>query len=116
MDLERLDTIMMDINLLYIESKKALSLENKIEIYNKGSILIKEGEKLIENLENMIENINLDDKNPSIDINNIIRLLSLPNISFKEVIEIIKDLSYKKNEIPNSIEIIDIENEIICLD
>lgn len=116
MDLERLNTIMMDISLLYVESKKSSSLENKVELYNKGSILIKEGERLLENLENVVENINIDDEKSKIDINNIIRLLSLPNISFEEVTGIIKDLTIKNKEISNDIEIIDIDNEIICID
>lgn len=112
---KRLQNLLSQINLIYIDSQKKISLEKKMEIYNKGSALIVEAESLIEtiqaNLADLGKNGNTNDFSK---INEYADLLSIPNQNFDQVLYIVEKLCELNRALPTTAKIFDnVENELV---
>lgn len=113
---KRLDNIMSQITLIYIDSQKKISLEKKLENYNKGNLLISEALHLIEKMQTDITNLAPSTVNKS-QINKIglyLEMLSMPNPKFDEIMYIIEQLTGVNSGLSTSTQIIDnVEQEVI---
>lgn len=83
----RLTSLMTSINLLYIECQEKRTLPKKVEAYSKGMAMINEAKILIEALQNEIirlDTMKVDPKQMG-QIDKLIDIVSLPGISFPEL-------------------------------
>ena len=120
-NIKRLDQIINEMSLIYIDSKQKLSMEKKIEYYVKTNSLINESSKLFEELEKTItsldDNINdINNLNNSIqsdlNVDHLINLLSEKS-TFTEVSYVLQKLLAQHNNLLQSSESIIIDKEDI---
>lgn len=120
-----------ELNLKLIPDNEINSLEHNTKKYYEGLTLIKKSEHLIDILKNQILDLEKDlgnifnkglEQNDNIDdilrinnqINKMIKLIKLPNITFDEVLNVITEFKNIQKNIPSKATIReDIHNEII---
>lgn len=113
---DKLTEIMSDLEFIRLDSQKRLTLQKKSENYNKGTILLNEAYLLIDALQAEIDNLDTS-KMDSSEIKNtkkLIDLLSMPNLNFKELMYISKQLKSISSGLKTTATITDnIENQVI---
>jgi hypothetical protein len=112
---KKLKDIMSQIQIIYIESKQKISIEKKLENYNKANLYINEAEKLLEDLINNIKNLNTTnvDKSQISKVNHYIELLTSSNPKFDEIYFIVEQLMGIISGVPSTTSIIDnIDQEV----
>lgn len=101
--------------IIYLDSNKKLSLEKKLENYNKSNLLMSESHELIDNLQKEILNLDTNNpvKTPNSKINELIELLSNNNNNpkFDEVLYIVQQLQNISKGLPVTTQITDNVNQ-----
>ena len=107
---QRLVNLMTDINLIYLEAKeKKTDLQKKLEHYTNGITLISEAEQLLDLLQNQIAGLDMTkaDKSQVGNAKSLIETLSIPNLNYKELINIVQQLKQISAGLPNTPKITD---------
>jgi len=114
---KRLNNILNQIEMLYIDShNNKLSLQRKLENYNKSSIFITQATQLIEKMQSEIQNLDTSkiDNSQNSKINELINMLSIKNTNFDQVIYIVEQLRAISSGQPIATEIIEnVDQEVI---
>ena len=116
---QKLISLISEIDLIYIESKRKLPLTKKYENYNKIILLVGEAKKLIDLMQIEISNLDTSKVNKSQDSNldRLIELLSLPNLNFTNLMAIDEQFRSISAGLPVSAEINDnVEKEVMIYD
>lgn len=113
---KKLQDIMSQIQIIYMDSKQKITFEKKLENYEKANLYINEAVQLIEKLQNDINNINNTKTDPAqiARVNQFIDMLSMNNPKFEEVLYIVQQLRAINAGLPTTTQITDnVEQEII---
>jgi hypothetical protein len=97
-----LPNILNEVKTLYINSKESKSLDQKQKNYQKSTLLINKGKEQIENLKKEIADLDTSQCTPNqiLEADKLIELLNAPNLNFKEVMHIVKQLKGIVSGIP----------------
>lgn len=100
----RLNKLITDIELIYLEatSSSKQPLKKKLEQYNQGMILLREAKPLVDALQNEITNLDLSkaDLSQMDQASRLIKLMSVPNLKFQEILPIVKQLKEISTGVP----------------
>ena len=113
---KRLVQLMSDISLIYVLSKEDQSLQKKFEHYQNANVLIPEAKKLIDDLQSEVYNLDMSkvDKSHTPNAKKLADLLTTPNLNFKEVAYIVKELKQMANGLPTTANVNDnMEKEVV---
>lgn len=101
---KRLDKIITDLELMYVESKGNIPIKQKFETYKRATVLNTEALYLLEKIRSEVMNLNCDniDMAQVTNINHYIGLLNEKN-SIDEILQIISRLTAISKSIPNTI-------------
>lgn len=113
---EKLAKLMRDIGLLYLDAKKDTSLQKKLECYENGKVMINEAKTLMDLLHKEINDLDLSnvDKAKTGNAKTLVELLNMPNLNFREVLDISLSLKQIASGLPANVEKIDnMEKEVV---
>ena len=114
---KKLTDLMNEISVMYVESIGTLTMQKKMENYNKASIMIEEAEKLIDTLQKEITDLpqnKITKIKMSRIINELVKFLEAPQLKFSEVLSIVQELRTICNSLPTSVHVSNnLEQEIV---
>lgn len=108
-NIKKLDGIINEMSLIYVNSLKKLSMSKKMEYYQKSIILIDEATKLFDEIENKISNLDTVALNQTnnLKLENLNNLLYKNGCTFSEASFVIEQLLAMDKNLPKHSEIID---------
>lgn len=115
---KQLKQILLTIESMYVDLKTSntpQTLEKKMTFYKKSNLLINEANNLIKKLESDINNVSIENTNANVShIDTYLNLLSINNLNFDELINILAYLQSISNQYPDAVKIInDIDKEVL---
>ena len=105
-----------EIRTIYLDSKQAQPIGKKYQNYQKMNILVNNAKQFIESLQKEISEIEppKNDKLNLSKVNELVDLLSMPNLKFDEVLYIVSELKKISARLPKTAHITNnIEKEVI---
>lgn len=103
---QKLENLIIQAEILYLDSINMAPLEKKIENYRRGMEILNEASQILNEIEYEISNLNSNDEIIQIqkinEIEKMICLLSLPNLKLSEILHIVKKLKCIYSSLPNT--------------